>query len=515
MYNFIDAFWRRHPALLLGSAVLLGCGSSLGWHHNWFFFVPFLILWGPLLFASFLSYPLAGRIILAFFIACAASAYSSTRYEFPSINSEGIKGTALLKLSSLSSNQFHFGRYWIYKGIIPRFDPDETNEPCLHNIACSVSIPNKPEVVRPSADQAYQIHGTLKQTSNGYSLVPDKDKPWIAYSDLWSPAEWGYKARQAVSSYIHQKIKNKQSGDFLSGIATGNFEDRLTCHAFSRFGLQHIMAISGFHFALLASFLGFFFSCVMPRKIVPWILIVLLTCYCVFLGATPSILRAWLTAMVVLIGTLFDKKSSGLNSLGAALIFTALYDPLFLQGIGFQFSFITTASILVFFSPFDKMLCAIFPKRRLSQAIEMNARNQHGYLLLTFCRQAVALAFAVNLTALPMTLYYFHKFPLLSLIYNLFFPFMVSLAILLLLLGLLFSFIPPLSEAIHGLNNIYTQFMLNFTQNMPGTLDISWHSKGISAGMLTLYLCLIFCFGVWWHYHLNNGDGETRTWEYL
>ena len=81
----------------------------------------------------------------------------------------------------------------------------------------------------------------------------------------------------------------------------------------------------------------------------------------------------------------------------------------------------------------------MFRTRSLSKITEMHWLDQHAYCLLYYLRQGLALALAVNLVAMPITFFYFQKFPLMSLFYNLFFPFLVSFSMLLLLFRCRFS----------------------------------------------------------------------------
>ena len=81
-------------------------------------------------------------------------------------------------------------------------------------------------------------------------------------------------------------------------------EDRLMQFEFGRFGLQHIMAISGFHFAILAGFFSFGLHLMLNRRVANAFLIALLSTYFVFLGAGPSILRAWMTILITLGGAI-------------------------------------------------------------------------------------------------------------------------------------------------------------------------------------------------------------------
>lgn len=99
-------------------------------------------------------------------------------------------------------------------------------------------------------------------------------------------------------------------------------------------------------------------------------------------------------------------------------------------------------------------------------------------------RQGLALGFAVNLVTLPMMFYHFHRFPFLGLLYNLFFPAMVSISMFLLLF-------PPFV----GLNQLFTKFMLNLTYNMPPALDIVWRVENfpieVVVGVLSLLLLYV------------------------
>ena len=145
---------------------------------------------------------------------------------------------------------------------------------------------------RPLANCAYHLTGRLKKATNGnYIFYPEKNQPWYPLSGTWSLAEWRFRIKQEVNNYIKRKISNEPSRSFLAGITTGDFENRLLSFEFSRFGLQHIMAISGFHFSILAGILGFFISLLMGRKIALFVVMLLMTLYFLFLGHAPSVIQ--------------------------------------------------------------------------------------------------------------------------------------------------------------------------------------------------------------------------------
>lgn len=158
------------------------------------------------------------------------------------------------------------------------------------------------------------------------------------------------------------------------------------------------------------------------------------------------------------------------------------------------------------FSGTDFFLQKVFRKRPLIELTRMDLIQQHGYILLTWLRQALALGIAVNLAVLPLSLYCFHKFPWMSLLYNLFFPFMVSISMVLLLAGLSLSLIPFAGELIHGFNSAFTRFLLNFTSEAPPFLDLNWRISEFPAGGLIVYLSLLFFTGLLLKLHIEKHD---------
>ena len=145
----------------------------------------------------------------------------------------------------------------------------------------------------------------------------------------------------------------------------------------------------------------------------------------------------------------------------------------------------------------------------LQEVIEMNSFSQHGYCILAFFRESLALALAVNLFALPLTLFYFHQFPVMSLLYNLFFPFLATASLCLLLLGMMLSLIPFIGPAIHYLNDYYTYFLLQMTYQIPAEIDTYWQSDALHPGWLIAYLCAATLGGIIWRERQTDGQPEV------
>lgn len=487
-------FWRHHPALLYGIATLIG--ASLALYSIW---LPVLAL---LLIA--ISFPALKferqqrsahiRVALAIFFAAASFLLAGVRYQFPDVLPLK-SGIADVDITSVSTSRTPFGNVWSYKGTLNSYHLND--KVVAKGFPVRIAIPNEKHAYRPQAGLRYQFQGTLKQSDQGsYSLTPVRNKPWLPIDHFSNLAEWRYLAKSGLLLHLQNSISDTHVRAFLAGIVTGEFDDKILAAELGRFGLQHLMAISGLHFSILSALLGVALCLFLPRRAAAILLITFMTLYFIFLGSSPSVTRAWISISLALAALFVGRQSLALNSLGIALVVVVLLNPIAIQDIGFQFSFGVTASILLWFSPMDDLLMKIFPKRTLSQTIKMDLWDQHGYCILCFIRQAFALCLAVNIVALPLTLYHFHKFPVMSLIYNLFFPPLVSISLLLLILAFSSALLFPwLASQLHALNEYYTQTLLNFTFHLPKTLDLAWRIDDLSHEFIVAYLVTIFFAG--------------------
>lgn len=295
---------------------------------------------------------------------------------------------------------------------------------------------------------------------------------WEPIEKTFSFAELRFKAKQKLQQILSKSIPNKQSRAFLTSMLTGDIEERVLSSEFRRLGLQHILGVSGFQFVLLASLLSFGLRGFLPFKMAHICLVVFLTLYYFFLGSSPPVERAWVALTIFLIGNLCNLRTTPLNALGAGLIFEVWKSPMSIGDIGFQLSFLCTMAILILYPLMRKS------RRSLKEVTRMNRWNQHGYIAYSLIRETVALNLAVHLFALPALLFLFHKFPLVSFIYNLFFPFGAAVVFTLFLLALFFSVcLPPLGSLLHECNNFLTDGLLTFASHPPAALDFSIRVK--------------------------------------
>ncbi len=431
---------------------------------------------------------------MAFALLLAGFTWAKIGYIISEVPGDGIAGSALIDIASVKELDSHFGNGWVYTGTIEKFY-DSQDQLIARRLPFRLLLSESASFARPEANRQYWVQALIKTIDNGIATLKiRKQAIWHPEPFTYSVAEKRFSAKNSFKNYIQQYYEGA-SAKFITGLAIGELNDRLMANELSRLGVQHLMAVSGFHFSLVAALLGMLARSIFGPKAAVIIILILLTAYFLFLGPLPSVMRAWMAASIAFAGFLFERRTTPLNSLGAALFISLLYDPLIIYLPGFQFSFLVTASIILLYRPLEQGVCLIFPKRPLSIVAEMSLLDQHAYLLLTLFKKTLALGLAVNAAALPLTLYYFQKFPLISLIYNLFFPFLAGLAIALLLLGLLLTVLSPLAALVHSLNDTYITYLLHLINAIPLGAEYWVYNDQFASSLLVLYFSLLFLFG--------------------
>ncbi|HYK73066.1 MAG TPA: ComEC/Rec2 family competence protein, partial [Pseudoneobacillus sp.] len=190
-------------------------------------------------------------------------------------------------------------------------------------------------------------------------------------------------------------------------------EETLT--AYQRLGVIHLISISGLHVALLVSlifYIGIRLGAIKEK--LSKILIVVLPFYAIITGATPSVNRAVIMAVLILITTNFQSlyQLKSVDGLCFSFLLLTITNPYMIYNIGFQLSFIVTFALL------------------LSTFILSNYSSSLSKLVFT--------SYISQVAALPLLLYHFFEIPLLSILANLLY---IPLYSFIFLPGLLFLFI--------------------------------------------------------------------------
>ncbi len=473
-------FLNKTPALLIATFALLG------------FFIPlYPFLSFPTLFLITLYPHFPKRGQQAFFLAVPLSLLAGlfSFLSLPKIATDELKGTFHFAIDEIRESKTAFGKGVLYKGHIVAIESPQLKINFCR-LPCSLYLSKKKEIY---PDKVI-IEGTLAMKTPYFArLKPHLKTPWIPNSSTFF-AEGRFLLKKKLARFIESKFSFPDTKKLITGLVTGNFDDFLVSQEFSRLGLSHLMAISGFHFSLVANVLSLFCINFFKRKTATLLLYFFLSSYFLFLGAQASVLRAWTMILIALGEHFVEKKSEPLNSLGISCLLILLINPTEILRPAFWLSYGITASILLFSSPCQALLDFVFKKRSHEEVLALTPLNQWGYFALSFLKKGIALNLAVTIFALPLTLFFFHRFPWISLFTNLLFPPLVGISLLLFLLSILLF---PLSKTIDFINDYFTHALLSLMTNIPLKVDFVLRVSSMEVIILAYILIPLLLIGLY------------------
>lgn len=173
--------------------------------------------------------------------------------------------------------------------------------------------------------------------------------------------------RMASLSLIDTTFQPAEAA-LVKGILLGDTSDipQDTKENFQNAGLAHILAVSGTHTVILAQLLlGLLLWMRIKKRPACFIAAGFILLFMAITGFTPSVTRAGLMSILMLLGQGFYRQTSALNSLGFSLMVMFAVNPFAVTDIGLLLSFSATLGIIVLAPkavPLQTKLAAKLPK---------------------------------------------------------------------------------------------------------------------------------------------------------
>ena len=170
----------------------------------------------------------------------------------------------------------------------------------------------------------------------------------------------------------------------------------------SETGLAHLFAVSGLHCAFLVTLIGLLIP-PSRRRLYSVICVAVLLFYMVMVGMTPSVVRACIMQIALLVAPVFRRDSDSLTSLGAALLVLLLVNPYAAGGISLQMSFAATLGLVLLSGKIHGFFTRLYrgKKRYVKHLVSLASANLSASL-------------SVMVFTVPLTAYYFNIVTLIS-----------------------------------------------------------------------------------------------------
>ena len=237
-------------------------------------------------------------------------------------------------------------------------------------------------------------------------------------------------------------------------------------------GLSHIFAMSGLHIGLVIAIFYFIFKkTIKNKKVIEILLLISITLYYLSVKESPSFTRAYIMAVVYLLGKLFYEKIDLGKTLFVSAIISVLMNPIVIFSVSFQLSYGAMIAIIY-----------IFPYIR---KVNYKKSKILDYILFTS---------TIQIFLIPITVYYFNSVQVLSLISNLILLPLASFYIIINYIALFLenfylSFL--LKPVIEILYKILIYFIDFFTE-LP-YLSIEYTNKKLVYIYIIVFVIIVIC----------------------
>jgi len=234
-----------------------------------------------------------------------------------------------------------------------------------------------------------------------------------------------------------------------------------TLNIYSKTGTIHALSVSGMHVGLIYMVLNWLFQYLDRNRLLKTskvaLIVVLIWLYALLTGFSPSVLRSAIMLSVYIIAKSFNRQSNSYNIISFAAFCLLVYDPFLIWDVGFQLSFLAVLGLIY-----------------LQPKIQNWWHPQNKWINKLW--EIIAMSLAAQVITFPLSIYYFHQFPIYFLISNLFIMAPIALLMYLGIIILLgkFEFLAPIFEWLIK----FTNSGLRWIADLPlSSLSAIWINK--------------------------------------
>ena len=248
----------------------------------------------------------------------------------------------------------------------------------------------------------------------------------------------------------------KRTANLLLDILIGerdNIQEDII-ESFRTANLSHILAVSGAHTSYIILGITYLISkSKTPKRIGYIITIINLLIFIIITGASYSVVRACIMAIVVIGAKICYRKENFFTSICISLIIILIQNPFAINDIGLKLSFMGTAGIVIF----NKSITNFFIKLKIKQKIA----------------EALSVTFSAQLMIMPITILNFNTISLTFFISNILASPLLGIIIIFGFISIFISSIlNPISKILFLILHIFLELLIlvsKVTEKIPGS----------------------------------------------
>lgn len=370
----------------------------------------------------------------------------------------------------------HKGKIYLKRNLYPRYSYGDKLQ-----LSCNLEKPETIEAVKGTSQRDFRYDMYLARYKV-FAICQNAKVEKVGDGEGNFLFRGIFSLKQVVADRIN-KLWHEPNASFIAGLLYG-YRGGLgeLNELFSRTGVTHIVAISGYNISIIATVL--ITICVhllIPRKKAFWFITIGIALFVLFAGASASVVRAGIMGVIVLLAKQMGRTSNVGNVMVLTAVVMIIQNPLILiWDAGFQLSFIATLG-LVYITPLIRDWFIHVPE-------------------VLGIRESVISTLAAIISTLPLILFQFGRLSIVAPIVNVLILWIIPLIMLLGFVSVLLSFVLfPIGELVAWIAWVGLQYI---------TVVVRWFANlGFAAVDLRInaFIMILLYLGLfYWIYYKNK-----------
>lgn len=213
-----------------------------------------------------------------------------------------------------------------------------------------------------------------------------------------------------VNVKIHENVNEMMPEKYASiftGLILGDTTkiEKEVKENFKIANISHILAISGMHITYIIIGIEMLLKPLLGKRKMRIVTVIILIFYMFITGFSPSVVRASIMGILMIISKLIYRKNDIWTSISVSLLILLIYNPFLITNVGLQLSYLGTIGIICFNKNVYKFLRNIKIKnKKIKYRI-----NRKIVLLVDKIKEILSVTLSAQIVILPIILFHFNS----------------------------------------------------------------------------------------------------------
>lgn len=251
--------------------------------------------------------------------------------------------------------------------------------------------------------------GTHHQGDGIFLLAYVDEEAVVTFAASESAEFFGAHLRRRISQLLSDVFPADTLG-FAQALLLGDTSllDYETDTDFKLSGIRHVVAVSGLHVSILMA--AVYVLTARKRFLAPLVGIPVLILFATVVGFTPSVLRACIMQILVLIALFLNKEYDPPTALAFAVLTMLCVNPMTIVSVSFQLSCGCIVGIFLFYEPINQYFLRIL---KVQKGKDLKTR------IVRWCCSSATITLSTMITTTPLSTIYFGTVSIVGVLTNL------------------------------------------------------------------------------------------------